>query len=142
MDLYGIGFSNIRMANESNNYVYKYDSRINIFPEEVFVHEFIHTLERNSKDNGYEIPEMHGHADYGYEEEKLIGLKNWYADYMNCEVLDKKTNTYVGLPKETYLYKPAHKSDFNYAIEMEFNNEPQNILEEIIGMLKTIVNEF
>ncbi len=29
--------------------MYKYDIRNDIFPEEVFVHEFLHSLERNLK---------------------------------------------------------------------------------------------
>ena len=29
MDLYGIGFSNIRMPNSNNDYTYKFDYRIN-----------------------------------------------------------------------------------------------------------------
>ena len=33
MDLYGIGFSNIRMSNVKNDYTYQYDYRINTFPE-------------------------------------------------------------------------------------------------------------
>lgn len=41
MDYYGIGFSNIRLPNSSGNYLYKY-SETNKFPEEVFVHEFLH----------------------------------------------------------------------------------------------------
>ena len=45
MDYYGIGFSNIRLPNDSKSYIYKYDSRINAFPEEVFLHEFLHFLE-------------------------------------------------------------------------------------------------
>lgn len=44
MDYYGIGFSNIRLPNNSGNYLYKY-SETNKFPEEVFVHEFLHSLE-------------------------------------------------------------------------------------------------
>ena len=44
MDYYGIGFSNIRLPNDSKSYIYKYDSRINAFPEEVFLHEFLHSL--------------------------------------------------------------------------------------------------
>lgn len=49
MDYYGIGFSNIRLPNDSKSYIYKYDSRINAFPEEVFLHEFLHSLERMHK---------------------------------------------------------------------------------------------
>lgn len=45
MDYYGIGFSNIRLPNDSKSYIYKYNMKINTFPEEVFLHEFLHTLE-------------------------------------------------------------------------------------------------
>ena len=70
MDLFGIGFSNIRMSNSSNDYTYQYDYRINTFPEEVYLHEFLHTLERISGENNYEVPELHDYKTYGYEEEK------------------------------------------------------------------------
>lgn len=38
MDLHGIGYSNIRLPNDQNSYIYTYDSRANTFPEEVFIH--------------------------------------------------------------------------------------------------------
>ena len=31
---------------------YKYDTRINTFPEEVFLHEFLHSLERTAEEYG------------------------------------------------------------------------------------------
>lgn len=140
MDLYGIGFSNIRMSNVKNDYTYKYDYRINTFPEEVFIHEFLHTLERNLVEDGYEIPALHDYEKYGYKEERLIGLKNWYEDYMNCKILDETTKEYVGLNKITYTLKPVHESDFKYSVEIEFNKEPQNILEEIKSLANVILS--
>ena len=82
MDYYGIGYSNIRLPNSSKSYMYKYDSRINTFPEEVFLHEFLHSLERTSQEYGYQIPELHDYEKYGYESQNLTGLKDWYQDYM------------------------------------------------------------
>lgn len=117
MDYYGIGFSNIRLPNDSKSYVYKYDSRINEFPEEVFLHEFLHSLERNSKEYGYEIPQLHDYQQYGYKEEALIGQKKWYTDYMNCEI--NSGDSKIGLPKEIYTLKPAKNSDFEYASELK-----------------------
>ena len=76
MDLYGVGFSDIRMANSSTDYTYIYDYRVNTFPEEVYVHEFLHTLERTLWEYGFDTPELHSHKVYGYEQEKLEGLKN------------------------------------------------------------------
>ncbi len=139
MDLYGIGFANIRMPNNSNDYTYKYDYRINIFPEEVYIHEFLHTLERTSIEYGYEVPELHSHSNYGYEEQKLTTLKQWYQDYMQKKILDKNTNNYIGLDEVVYTYKPSHKSDFNYGVEIPFNNEPQNIFEEVKGLIDSVV---
>ena len=139
MDLFGVGFANIRMPNDSNDYTYKYDYRINIFPEEVYIHEFLHTLERTCVEYGYDIPELHAYNDFGYESQKLITLKQWYQDYMQKKVLDKSTNSYVGLCEEVYKYKPAHKSNFDYSIDVKFNVEPKNIFEEVKGLIDSVV---
>ena len=113
MDYYGIGFSNIRLPNSSKSYIYKYDARINLFPEEVFLHEFLHSLERNSLEYGYERPELHSYSEYGYKEEKLYGLKKWYQDYMNCTI-----NGNLGLNEIVYTLKPTKASEFNFAIKL------------------------
>lgn len=139
MDYYGIGFSNIRLPNDtSKSYAYKYNSHVNIFPEEVFLHEFLHSLERNLTECGYDIPALHDNQKYGYENQQLIGLKNWYKDYMTCKVWDIENNKYVGLNEIVYKIKPAHKSDFSNAQEMEFIKEPENILDDIVEIVKTI----
>ena len=59
-----IGFSNIRIPNEKADLLYRY-SDANTFPEEVFVHEFLHNLERVDKEYGNEIPELHDYEKYG-----------------------------------------------------------------------------
>ena len=117
MDYYGIGFSNIRLPNDSKSYIYKYNTRINQFPEEVFLHEFLHSLERNAEEYGYERPELHDYEKYGYKNEILIGQKKWYTDYMNKNI---KTNIgNIGLPEEIYTLKPAKNSNFEYSYKME-----------------------
>ncbi|MBR0350947.1 MAG: hypothetical protein IJH76_03925, partial [Clostridia bacterium] len=105
MDYYGIGFSNIRLPNDSKSYIYKYDPRINMFPEEVFLHEFLHSLERNAKEYEYERPALHDYEKYGYQVERLYGQKRWYTDYMNKEIKTNEGN--IGLPEEIYTLKPA-----------------------------------
>ena len=129
MDYYGIGFSNIRLPNSSKSYIYKYDTRVNQFPEEVFLHEFLHSLERTAEEYGYDIPELHDYKEYSYENEYLIGQKQWYEDYMNKKIYT--SNGYVGLPEEVYILKPAKRSNFNYPYELDVYSEPQNIIEEI-----------
>ena len=137
MDYYGIGFSNIRLPNDSRSYIYKYNSRINTFPEEVFLHEFLHSLERNAQEYGYNRPELHDYEKYGYENELLEGQKQWYTDYMNKEI--KTHEGYVGLPAEIYTLKPAKNSDFDYSYKMEdVFKQPENIIEEIIEIFENL----
>ena len=138
MDYYGIGYSNIRLPNSSKSYIYKYDLRINTFPEEVLLHEFLHSLERTSEEYGYEVPALHDNEKYGYKNQNLIGLKNWYRDYMNKNI--NTSNGYIGLPSEVYTLKPAKTSNFKYSYEINEFREPQNIIEEIRQLFKNVIN--
>ena len=141
MDLYGIGYSNIRLPNDKSSYIYIYNPQINTFPEEVFIHEFLHSLERILKERNYEIPNLHDYEKYGYEVQKLVGLREWYADYMCCNI---KTNTgnNVGLDEIVYKLTPPAESDFRYSIEMEFNKEPDNLIEETRDLFGVIFKMF
>jgi len=47
MELYNIGFSTVRLSTSKDSYTYTYHQGINTFPEETYLHEFLHTLERN-----------------------------------------------------------------------------------------------
>lgn len=137
MDYYGIGFSNIRLPNDSRSYIYKYNSRVNTFPEEVFLHEFLHSLERNAEEYGYDRPELHDYEKYGYENERLEGQKQWYTDYMNKEIETTEGN--IGLPAEIYTLKPAKNSDFDYSYKMEdVFTQPENIIEEIMEIFDNL----
>lgn len=141
MEYRNIGFSNIRLPNSESNYIYKYDERVNTFPEEVYVHEFLHTLERNAEEYGYERPELHSYEAHGYKAQNIIGLKNWYADYMNKQI-KSSTEGNIGLPAEIFTKKPSKTSDFVYSRKLDHLKEPQNILEELNGIFKKIVNLF
>jgi hypothetical protein len=137
MDYYGIGFSNIRLPNDSKSYIYKYNSRINTFPEEVLLHEFLHSLERTAKEYGYERPDLHDYEKYGYKNELLIGQKKWYTDYINKEIKTQTGN--IGLPEEIYTLKPAKASNFRYSYKMqEVFKEPENFIEEIKELIENI----
>lgn len=141
MDYYGIGYSNIRLPNDSQSYIYKYNTRINTFPEEVFLHEFLHSLERNAEEYGYEIPELHDYKKYGYENEVLIGQKKWYTDYINKEI--KASTGKIGLPNEIYTLKPAKSSNFEYSYKIEeVFKEPENIIEEMKELIDNVVKKF
>lgn len=139
MDYYGIGFSNIRLPNDSKSYMYKYNQRINTFPEEVFLHEFLHSLERNAEEYGYERPELHDYQKYGYENEILIGQKRWYTDYMNQTI--NTTDGKIGLPQEIYTLKPAKSSNFENSYKREeVFQEPENIIEEMRELIENLAN--
>ncbi len=140
MDYYGIGFSNIRLPNDSKSYMYKYNQRINTFPEEVFLHEFLHSLERNAEEYGYERPELHDYQKYGYENEILVGQKRWYTDYMNQNI--NTTSGKIGLPEEIYTLKPAKSSNFEDSYKMEkVFKEPENMIEEIRELIENLMNK-
>lgn len=139
MDYYGIGFSNIRLPNSSKSYIYKYSSSVNTFPEEVFLHEFLHSLERNSKEYGYSRPELHDYKKYGYKNEALIGQKKWYKDYMNKNI--KTTSGKIGLPKQIYKLKPAKNSNFKHSYNMDEFKEPENIIQDIGQIISKLLNK-
>lgn len=138
MDYYGIGYSNIRLPNSSRSYIYRYSERINTFPEEVFLHEFLHSLERTAEEYGYDIPALHDNEKYNYKSQSLTGLKDWYEVYMNKQIKSSKGS--IGLPKDVYTLKPAKSSDFKYSFVIDEFHEPQNIVEEIKQLFKNVVN--
>lgn len=140
MEYRGKGFSNIRVPSKDNNYFYRYIEGLNTFPQEVLVHEFLHTLERNAQLYGYEIPALHDYEQYGYQEDKQEGQKAWYIDYMNCQI--KTGQGYIGLPAEIYTKKPVHVSDFQYTVNMDDLKEPDNIFEELNNLLNRIIQMF
>lgn len=134
MDMYGIGYSTIRINKNSNRYTYKYDI-VNQAPEEVYLHEFCHTLERNLMEYGYKIPALHDHEKYGYTDLSVDGLNDWYRDYMSKKILDRTTGEYIGLDSFCYLTQPPNSQNFRYTVEVDFNKEPQNLIEEILTVL-------
>ena len=141
MDLYGIGYSNIRLPNDKSSYIYTYNPNINTFPEEVFVHEYLHSLERILKEREYNIPELHDNEKYGYENKNLVGLREWYKDYMTCNI-NNGDGKLIGLDKVVYTLTPPAESDFKYSLEIEFNKEPENVIEEIRTMGNIVLNMF
>lgn len=139
MDIYGIGYSLIRITKNSNQYTYKYGIS-NQNPEEVYIHEFCHTLERNLIEYGYEIPALHDYEKYGYKDGDASGLKKWYKDYMSKNILEETTGQYIGLDEFCYTIKPAKNSNFKYSIEIEFNTEPQNLFEDFLTIFNVLEN--
>lgn len=140
MDYLGIGYSNIRLPDDEKNYAYKFNYQYNTFPEEVFIHEFLHTLERNANEYGYEIPALHDYSIYGYSEEKLTGLKKWYEDYMNCNISYQGKK--IGLSTEIFKLRPAHESNFKYSYELDVMKEPENIIDITKSLFKRVGNLF
>lgn len=140
MDYRGLGFSNIRLPDDDSSYLYKYDTRVNTFPEEVFIHEFLHTLERNTEEYGIERPELHDNEKFGYENKRLIGLKEWYQDYMNKNI--NTSSGKIGLPAEIFTKKPVKAMDFEYTHKLDYLKEPENIMEELSNLFTKIINLF
>lgn len=133
-----IGFSNIRLPDDRNSNIYKY-SNYNTFPQEVFVHEFLHTLEKNEQANGNKIAQLHDNELYGYKMKNINGLEQWYKDYMQNKI---KNGENKGLTDFAFSSKPIQKSNFKYSIELNYLDEPQNIIEEINSIIERIKRLF
>ena len=138
MEYNQIGYSNIRLPSDRNSSLYKYSSN-NTFPQEVLLHEFLHTLERNEQENGNDIAELHDNNIYGYQEQRTNGLENWYRAYMQNNIQNAPDK---GLTDFAYSSKPIHESNFEYSIELNDLREPQNLIEEIITIIDRIKNLF
>lgn len=138
MEYNQIGYSNIRMPDDRNSGIYDY-STYNTFPQEVFLHEFLHTLERNEMDNGNDIAALHDYAKYGYSEDRINGLKKWYEDYMQ-NTIDGGENK--GLTQFAYSSKPIHDSNFKNPLELTYLEEPDTIIEEINSIINRIEKLF
>ncbi len=130
-----IGFSDIRMPNDlQHSTMYKYDIRNDTFPEEVFVHEFLHSLERNQLERGYAFPALHDNEKFGYKSQAKSGLRDWYQKYMQCSIDSNVGKT--GLDPSVYMTKPIHLSDFEYGSqEVEFEVVPHNFIDVIIQFI-------
>lgn len=137
MDYLGVGFSNIRMPNNPKSNIYKYHEVTNPFPEEVYVHEFLHSLERNSFERNIERPELHDYEKYGYETDSHSGLKEWYTDYLNKEIVDKNGKK-VGLDSEVFYSQKVNSSDFEEKEILEFDREPKNLFEAAKLLLENV----
>ena len=136
-----LGYSNIRLplTYNSGRHMFIYDKNINTFPEEVFVHEFLHNLERVSKDMETKYVSIHAYQEYGYANHSVRKLKTWYTDFLNKEITNSNSNDFYGLDEKVYEYaNVANANDFKSANELDFDNEPENIKEGII-LLKDIV---
>lgn len=49
---------------------------------------------------------------------------------MNCNI-KASDGTLIGLDEVVYTLTPPAQSDFRYSLEIEFNDEPDNLIEEI-----------
>ena len=128
-----IGFSNIRIS-DSTLKTYQYSS-FNYFPEEVLLHEFLHTLERNSNRLGNKTIALHDNEKYGYQSESGYGLRQWYLDY-----IQKKINGKLGLEEEVFYTQPVSQKNFskrNIVTDDLYNQ--QNIVQKIIEKISKII---
>lgn len=134
MEYNGIGFSNIRMPTSENSPKYVYDEKNNKFPEEVFVHEFLHTLEHNSNKYGIPVSALHDNGKYGYEEITGEGLYQWYKDYMTMSI----KNNGIGIDESLYRYKPVNEKNFENSIDINAFEDVKNIFERLRLVIDTM----
>ena len=129
-----LGYSNIRISNECiGSYVTSYS---NHFPEEVILHEFLHTLERNSTKLGYDTIKLHDFQKYGYVNDARLGLKKWYQDYISNNIGGANN----GIREEVYYTQPVSQKNFTRRDEVtELIYEKQNFIQKLNEIIsKTI----
>ena len=139
MDYLDIGFSNIRLPADTSNPIYKFNYNTNGFPEEVYLHEFLHTLERLALEHGYERPELHDYEKYGYINDNVMGQRDWYRDYMTQKI-KTSDNRLIGIHQDVYKFKPTNGGNFINSMELKFDESPNNIIEEIRDILTVFSN--
>lgn len=134
MEYKEIGFSNIRMPTLKGSTQYVYNEKTNTFPEEVFIHEFLHTLEKNGRKYGFNIPNLHDNEEYGYSKSDVNGLYDWYKAYMTQSIGDNN----LGIDKSIYKLKPLDNNNFINAKELNEFEDVRNIAERLKLVIKTI----
>lgn len=129
-----IGYSNIRISDESMRaYITSYS---NYFPEEVILHEFLHTLERNSIRLGYETIALHDYKKYGYRNDAKYGQKDWYRDY----ILNRIQNTDNGIREEVFYTQPVSNKNFSKRDDItEILNKSENFIQRISEKISKII---
>lgn len=141
MDYYGIGYSNIRLPDSADSYLYKYSSS-NTFPEEVYVHELLHTLERDEKEYGNNnIISLHDYEKYGYKKKSADGLREWYRAYFQ-NAISNTDGVVTGLTQNAFKSKPIHNSNFKYSYELDYFKEPKNFIQALNSIIKRMHKTF
>jgi hypothetical protein len=87
-------------AMDSTEYCYNI-SQTN-WPAGLYVHEFIHSLERYAAKFGYFVPSADGAEKYGYE--NIDHWRNYYTDILNNNVFHD--GEYIGVPFEVWSLPP------------------------------------
>lgn len=129
-----IGYSNIRISN--NNISIYSTSYLNYFPEEVILHEFLHTLERNSIRFGYETIALHDYKKYGYRNDARYGQKEWYKDYL----LNQISNTNNGIREEVFYTQPVSKKNFSKREDItESINKSEHFIQRLSEKISKIL---
>ena len=73
------------------------------------------------------------HSPDGYIKDEIIGLYDWYKDYMSCNI----KNENIGLNKQIYMYKPVHESNFINSTKLNYFDEPTGTVEKIKSIIST-----
>ncbi|GHU87270.1 hypothetical protein FACS1894202_01270 [Clostridia bacterium] len=92
----------------------------NPYPEEVFVHEWLHQLEAFYRGKGYTFPGVDDSIIYGYKNALTIGYNGWhvyYGDIMKCTVYDSNLDKYIGMTAEMWRIKPSEEPVAKATIE-------------------------
>ncbi len=103
----GAGYAFVRFLDEADDPVYwaSTPSENVPYPEETYVHEWIHEIEQHFANMGLIIPSPHDAEKYGYQKHNGNWLYDYYADILGCRIWDGEK--YIGVPEYAWEYTPS-----------------------------------
>ena len=106
----GAGYAFVRFLEGTDTDWYLVPTTDNPYPEEVYVHEWIHQIEGHYNAKGFSVPSADDALKYGYTDltEGAGGWYRFYEDILSCNVLDPVTGKRIGVPGTAWADKPSH----------------------------------
>lgn len=95
------------------------------YPEEVYVHEWIHILDFWFENLGYKMPGADSSDSYGYVDKH----HQFYCDILTGKVLDPSSGKYIGVTKEMWAKSPLAQVNSDFELDLSSLNLINDTLE-------------
>ncbi|MGL5087404.1 MAG: hypothetical protein ACRC68_17085 [Clostridium sp.] len=105
-DANGATYAAVRLF-DSDHSLWYFDPRNAEYPEEVFIHEWLHGVEQTLAQKGYAGPWTHDAEEYGYTTNNRGSWNSWYRDLMQGNITDPATGKKIGITPDLWKIKPT-----------------------------------